>query len=226
MARGIRQFSILFASFLLAHLSNARAEAGAEHGTQDPQTAHDAAVTAAHGAGDAVQGVHEGGGGLPQFDPSSFASQVFWLAIAFAVLYVVFSRKTLPDIGSVLKKRETFVRSTLDSAKRQKEVAEGLQRDYERDIENARMDATGAFRDVEKAIKQKADADYKAFQSRAIEQIRKSETEIESAKARAMDDMQSFVAEIASKASERIIGVETDIDQAQTVVRALKTKAA
>jgi F-type H+-transporting ATPase subunit b len=52
------------------------------------------------------------------------------------------------------------------------------------------------------------------------------EGEINKAKAAAMEDMQHLAAEIASMAAEKIIGVETDIDQAKTVVRSLKAKAA
>ena len=54
----------------------------------------------------------------------------------------------------------------------------------------------------------------------------KRRTESVKAKAATMEDMQHLAAEIASKAAEKIIGIETDIDQAKTVVRSLKAKAA
>ncbi len=230
MTKTVRHILISSASLLLTH-GYAWAEAAAGHGEMDPQAAHEAAVDAAHGAADAAHGAtdaaHGGGGvGLPQFDPSSFTSQMFWLAIAFAILYVFFSKKTLPDIARVLKRRDDHIRSTLEAAKRQKEVAEGLQRDYERDIEKARQDATSAFTDVEKSIKDRAERENKAFQNRAADRTDKAEQDIEKAKAAAMEDMQHLAAEIASKAAEKIIGIETDIDQAKTVVRSLKSKAA
>ena len=190
----------------------------------DPVAAHGAAVESAHGATEAAHG--EGGAGLPQFDPSSFASQVFWLAIAFAVLYIFFARKALPALGDVLQKREGHIRSTLVSAKHQKETAEKLQAEYERDLESARQEATGAFSDIEQLIKQKSEAKNRAFHEGAVIRIEKTEEEIEKAKSAAMDDMQSLAAEIASQAAEKIIGVETDINQAKTVVRSLKAKAA
>jgi F-type H+-transporting ATPase subunit b len=213
---------------LLARIPAAMAEPAPEHGETDPMAAHGAAVDAAHAdaAHGAADAAHGGGVGLPQFDPSSFASQVFWLAIMFVVLYAFFSKKALPDIGAVMKKRDSHIRGALESAKRQKEVAEGLQAEYERDIENARLEATGAFTAVEKAIKEKADAGYKTFQQNAAKQIEKTEAEIEKAKAAAMEDMHSLAAEIASQAAEKIIGVETDLDQAKTLVRSLKAKAA
>lgn len=219
---------LAFSCLLLAYAPMARAE---ETAHEDPVAAHDAAVDAAHG-GVADATAHAaaehggGGGGLPQFDPSSFASQVFWLAIAFAFLYIFFKKKTLPDIASVLKKRETHIRSTLESAKRQKEVAEGLQRDYEIGLDRARQDALNAFALAEKAIKENAEQKTKVFQQKALVEIQKTEAAIEKSKAAVMDDMHAIAAEIASKAAEKIIGVETDIDHAKTVVRSLKAKAA
>lgn len=229
MTRLVRQLSLSAAALLLAH-GYALASETAEHGLVDPQAAHDAAVDAAHAGAEAAhgaaEGAHGGGVGLPQFDPSSFASQVFWLAVTFAVLYVFFAKKTLPDIGSVLKKREVHVRSTLEAAKRQKEVAEGLQADYEAGLERARQEAMSIYSEVEKSIKEHTEEQNKSFQKSAAQQTRAVEASIEKAKIGAIEDMQHLAAEIASKAAEKIIGVETDIDHAKTVVRSLKTKAA
>lgn len=228
--QAVVRHSLLWAvCLLLVRVPAAMAEPAPEHGEVDPVAAHGAAVDAAHAdaAHAAADAAHGGGGvGLPQFDPSSFASQVFWLAIMFVVLYVFFSKKALPELGAVMKKRDVHIRGALESAKRQKEVAEGLQAEYERNIENARLEATGAFTAAEKAIKEKADAGYKTFQQNAAKQIEKTEAEIEKAKTAAMEDMHSLAAEIASKAAEKIIGVETDLDQAKTLVRSLKAKAA
>lgn len=208
-------------------------------GTSDPLADHAAAhseVTAEHGdevdghaaeAGEhPVGGDHHASGGLPQLNPASFPSQIFWLVITFAIMFAFFSRVALPNIGGVLKKRDVHIRSTLEAAKRQKETAEGLQADYERNLESARQDATGAFTNVENEIKQKSESQTRAFQERAAEKIEKTEKDIEKAKAAAMEDMQSLAAEIASKAAEKIIGVESDINEAKTVVKSLKAKAA
>ncbi len=171
------------------------------------------AETAEHGA--------EHKTGLPQFDPSSFPGQVLWLAVTFAVLYVFFSKKTLPDIAAILKRRSLHIGSTLESAKRQKEVADQLKKEYESGIDNARHEATKAFTDVEKEIKEKTGRENKAFLDRAAEKTGHAENDIRKAKAEAMEDMHALAAEIASMAAEKIIGIETDIGEAKNVVRSL-----
>ena len=54
------------------------------------------------GAHTAADGGHHGGG-FPPFDPSTFASQLLWLAITFGVLYLIISRAAVPRIGSILE---------------------------------------------------------------------------------------------------------------------------
>lgn len=46
---------------------------------------------------------------MPQFDPSSFASQIFWLAICFGLLYFAMSKVFLPRIRDILHNRDTVI---------------------------------------------------------------------------------------------------------------------
>ena len=56
---------------------------------------HDAghgAADAAHGAADAAHHAADaahGSGGMPQLDTTSYPSQIFWLAVSFAILFLV-----------------------------------------------------------------------------------------------------------------------------------------
>lgn len=42
---------------------------------------------------------------MPQFDPASFTSQLFWLAICFGLIYFSMSQIFLPRIRDILRKR-------------------------------------------------------------------------------------------------------------------------
>ena len=68
------------------------------------EAGHPVAADATH-ATTAVAGEHGAKGVFPPFDPSTFASQLLWLAITFAALYIVLSRIALPKIGHVLDTR-------------------------------------------------------------------------------------------------------------------------
>ena len=177
-------------------------------------------------AAGAKHGAAEKSAGLPQFDPSSFASQVFWLAIAFAILYIFFSKKTLPEISSVIESRKEHIQSDLTSAEELKAEAEGVQEAYETILEEARQKSSTSFAKAEAKIKEKTNEVYQDFQARSAKEITAKEKAIEKAKADAMDEMNVLAAEIAREAAEKIIGVETDLKQAKTVVKSLHTSRA
>ena len=53
---------------------------------------------------------------MPQFDPSTFSSQLFWLLICFLVLYWIVAKFAVPRIGDILEQRGRVVQDDLDRA--------------------------------------------------------------------------------------------------------------
>ena len=60
---------------------------------------------------------------MPQLDPTWFASQLFWLAITFAVLYTVLARAVLPPLQNIVARREGTIEGDIASAEALKEQA-------------------------------------------------------------------------------------------------------
>lgn len=159
--------------------------------------------------------------GLPQFDPSSYPSQIFWLAVTFVVLYVFFSKKTLPEISSVIENRQEHIQSDIDTAEKLRKEAEEVQQFYEESLENARLEASKSYAEAEEAVKEKTAKKYESFRKKSAKQIGEMEERLETEKAKVMEEMNTIAAEIASQAAEKIVGIPADIDQAKTVVRSL-----
>jgi len=74
--------------------------------------------------------IKEAKGGLPQFEPDTFASQLFWLAITFMVMFFVFSKFTLPSISSVIENRKNIIDSDLDMAEKLSAEADSVHDAY------------------------------------------------------------------------------------------------
>lgn len=177
-------------------------------------------------SGDVAAGGHAEAVGLPQFDPSSFASQVFWLAIIFAVLYIFFSKKTLPEISSVIEDRQVHIQDDLDMANQLKQEAETVHQTYEDLMDQARHKSGNLFHKAEAAVKGKTDLAGVEFQKRAAKDLEKTQKTIEAAKLKALGDVDLIVAQIASEAAEKIIGVKADLKSAENVVQSLQDKRA
>jgi F-type H+-transporting ATPase subunit b len=83
-------------------------------------------------------------GGLPQLDPEWFASQIFWLAVHFAVLYVVAATLILPRIAQALDRRETKLAGDLETADKLGKEASILKTAHEASLSSARTEAQAA----------------------------------------------------------------------------------
>jgi F0F1-type ATP synthase membrane subunit b/b' len=46
---------------------------------------------------------------LPQLDFSTYGSQIFWLIVTFSILYFSLSKVFLPNIISLIKKRQSYI---------------------------------------------------------------------------------------------------------------------
>ncbi|MBN8521419.1 MAG: hypothetical protein J0L77_05925 [Alphaproteobacteria bacterium] len=166
-----------------------------------------------------------GGGGLPQFDPTWFASQAFWLLVFFAFLYVFFARKTLPEIGGVIGDRQAKIKSDLDQAEQLSKSAVSIRQTYETGLDQARAKAAKAITDVEASMSKRLASQSEQFRVRAEKQTRDAEAMISSAKQKALGDMSGIAAEVASEAVKKIIGVGADVSQAKAIVQSLSDKA-
>lgn len=164
-------------------------------------------------------------GGLPQLDFSTYTPQIFWLFLTFFVLYLVFKKKTLPDISSVIETRKNKISADLQSAETLTAQAQSVQTTYESGLQKARESAGKAVADVESAMAAKASQQNEAFRKRAETEIGAAETRILAAKDVAMKDMSVIAAEVASEAVKKIIGIGTDINQAKAIIQTLSDKA-
>jgi ATP synthase B/B' CF(0) len=69
---------------------------------------------------------------FPPFESEHFPSQLFWLVISFALLYVLMSRIALPRIGGIMAARSKVISDDLAAAEQLKErsnaAASGLRK--------------------------------------------------------------------------------------------------
>ncbi|MFN3827480.1 MAG: hypothetical protein ACK4NR_07630 [Micavibrio sp.] len=174
---------------------------------------------------DAEQAQH-GSGGLPQFNPETFPTQIFWLVVTFAVLYVIFSGRILPDISNILENRRAKIEGDLETADRLRKEADEVQSSYESHLDSSRDAAKKMVSDVHASMKSKAEQQLQSLRDKADSEMQTLEVRIQSAKNEAMSQMTTIAAEVASEAAAKIIGVPADLDQAKSVVELINKREA
>src|SRR3546814_14500739 len=79
-------------------------------------------------------------GGLPQLDPATFATQLFWGAVAFVALYLLMSRVALPRVAAVIEERGGRIGEDLDKAAQFNREAEEARAQYAKATADPRTD--------------------------------------------------------------------------------------
>ena len=178
-------------------------------------------------AGDAYHGAEKASAaGLPQMDPTWFPSQIFWLCITFLCLYVIFSRKILPEISSTLETRRQQIEGDLSNAQELKEEAESVHEAYNKILNDARQQSTTLFGNVEENIKSKTNKKLEAFKARSTKKTIETESIVEKAKEAIMGDMHAIAADIAIVAADKMVGIKADPAKVKNTVKNIGRKAA
>jgi F-type H+-transporting ATPase subunit b len=153
---------------------------------------------------------HEGKGTFPPFNPSTFASQLVWLAIAFVVLYVLMSRLALPRIGKILDNRDAAIKGDIAEAGRMKTQSDEAVAAYEKALADARGRAQTIANETRDKQAAEAEASRKSTEDRLNAKLADSEKTIAATKQSAMSNVRGIAADAARTIVEQLIGKAPD----------------
>ena len=180
-------------------------------------------VTAAMAATEAVgEAAHEGGGVFPPFDPSHFASQLFWLAISFGAFYFFISRVALPRIGDVLEIRATRIAKDLDEANAMKAEADNALAAYEQSLATARNNANDIAGKARDAAKTDAEKTRTKIETGLAKQMQEAEGRISDIKMKAMGNLNSIAEDTAGAIVTQLLGGKFDKADIAAAVKAAR----
>ncbi|MGE0718396.1 MAG: F0F1 ATP synthase subunit B' [Alphaproteobacteria bacterium] len=172
-------------------------------------------------AGAALAAEGHGGGGMPQLDATKFAPQLIWLAITFAVLYVLMAKVALPRVSEVLEARADHINDDLRRAEEARGEAETVMQAYEKALAEARSKAQTEAKAATDAVTARAEAAQKDAAATLAAEAAKADADILAAKTAAMANVRSVAAEVAVDATRRIGGFDVDPARARAAVDAV-----
>jgi F-type H+-transporting ATPase subunit b len=146
---------------------------------------------------------HHGGGGFPPFKIETFPSQLFWLAITFAFLFVMLWRVINPRIQGAIADRRARIAGDVAEAEKHRREAEQASAAYDSALTAARGRALAMADENRKRITgevagARAKADAKAADSMATAEARIAATRTQ-ARASVAAAAQEATAEIVSR---------------------------
>lgn len=143
---------------------------------------------------------------FPPFDPTYFASQIFWFLISFVLLYFILSKIFLPKIGETLEDRSSRIADDLDSAALMQRDAEEAEKAYERSLADARAKAHNVSETTRKAIETEVNSELEAADLETARQAERAEARIREVRTAGMEKVESIAVDVAQDVVEKMLG--------------------
>ena len=162
--------------------------------------------------------------GMPQLDPTYWASQAFWLILVFSILYISISKFYLPKIKNNLENREKKIEEDLNDASKYKELSEVKLNEYKKIIENAKNEISKLHMDSKNSLSREIQIKKEKIEKEISNEILKAQNEIIELKKNSLPSIQLISKEIASNIIENISGVKLNESSIKASVEDLSKK--
>jgi F-type H+-transporting ATPase subunit b len=176
-----------------------------------------AAGTAGEVAAEVAVAADEHGYQFPPFDSTTFASQLFWLAITFFVLYFVIARVAVPRIATILADRRGRIAADIETAERMKAESEAAGAAYEKSLAEARAGAGVIAEQARAEARAAAEAERGKVEGQLNRKLAAAEAEIAAIKARAVSEVGTIARDAASAIVKALVDAEPaarEVDEA------------
>ena len=144
--------------------------------------------------------------GMPQLDPTYWASQAFWLILVFTILYISISKFYLPKIKNNLDNRENKIKEDLENANKFKEQSDAKLKEYERILENAKKEVSKIHFESKNILDKDIQSKRNVIEKEIEKEIQKAQKEIAEIKKNSVTSIQSISENIALNIIENISG--------------------
>ena len=161
-------------------------------------------------AGDAAYNAAEKSDVFPPFDPTYFASSLFWLAISFGLLYWLLSKFAIPRIATVIEERRDQIADDLDHAAELRRQTDEAIASYEQALADAKAKAGAIAADTQAKLDEEIEAMKAKMEQELGEKTDAAEARIAKAKDEAAAHVRDIAADAASAIVEQLTGESAD----------------
>jgi F-type H+-transporting ATPase subunit b len=159
---------------------------------------------------------------FPPFDPRTFASQLFWLAMSFGALYFLMARIALPRIGEVIEERRDRIQRDLDEAARLKSETDAALKSYEQSLADARGKAQGLAKDTRDRLTAETETERHRVEGALNAKLSETEKRIADTKLRALASVDEIAASTATDVVTLLTGKSVSADEVRQALAKIK----
>jgi F-type H+-transporting ATPase subunit b len=149
-----------------------------------------------------------------------YASQLFWLAIVFALIYFGIGKAMVPKIERTVDDRNARVSGDLAAAAAARDTARADEERYKAGLDTARSQAAKAVADARATATTHAETALKAGDAAAAERLTQATHAVAASKAAAVADIENATVEAVESILAKLSGVAVDRARIEQQVKA------
>ena len=158
------------------------------------------------------------GKGMPQLDPEFWTAQIFWLILIFSGLYLIIWKIFLPKITYSIENRKSRIVNNLNEAQKLKENAEKKLKEYNKIIENSKIEAKKIVDDNRRKLEKDIESKKNKFNAEIEKELSAVEKEIKDLKKSSISSINKIAVETSSEIILQIIGSEVNKSNVSAIV--------
>ena len=156
---------------------------------------------------------------IAQID-ATFASQLFWLAITFGLIFLVVGLGMVPKISGTVEARDRRIQEDLEAAERARSTADEVQEAYRLRSEQNRAEALKVTQAAKADAALEAERKLAAADAELGQRIADAEARLGQARDAALADIENVAADAAQDLVSKLSGATVSREQAAQAVKA------
>ena len=159
---------------------------------------------------------------MPQITQLSmiFASQLFWLAVVFGILFFGIARGMVPKIQATVELREKKIAEDLERAQKARADAEETEAAYRAAMDVSRAEAAALTREARAASARETETKVKAAAEKIAAKVAKAEAQIRVAADAARAEVEKAAIDATQDMVAKLTGIKVGRDEAAAAMKA------
>jgi F-type H+-transporting ATPase subunit b len=147
-------------------------------------------------------------------------SQLFWLLVTLAVIYVGIGRAMVPKIEATIESRDARIAEDLAAAESARREADATEEAYRERMNESRAQALKVTGDAKQSSARAREARVAEAEAANRDKLEAAEKRLRAATETAMADIESVAAEAAQEMVAKLGGISVSRDEAAQAVKA------
>ena len=161
---------------------------------------------------------------MPQLNPEFYMSQLFWLVLTFAFLFVFLWRISLPRISTVLEKRASKINDDIRMAKQHQADAEEIQNKIDFQLREARLETSELIKNANSNFQNHTLKELEKIDSNINLKIDETSAAISKSKADSLKQINDQIYEITKLTLSKISSIKADENEIRDVVTSVQQR--